>query len=188
MRLKTKTAYVDYGPSVFDVRHNLVMASVYEFPFGPGKRFLQFDGAIGQVLELEWFRRVSYRPSPNRHHWLGSYSSAIRRLQSESAARHRSRRTDCSSEPESKQLGKHRRLHTTADRCKRRRYSFRRRPERDRSGSQRLGSGHSSSEEHEAGGENCARIQGRSVQHLQSQTAWRSEPSRYFVKLQFWTD
>src|SRR5205085_6306040 len=28
----------------------------------------------------------------NRHHWLGSYSSAIRRLQSEPAARHRSRR------------------------------------------------------------------------------------------------
>ena len=40
----------DYGPSVFDVRHNLVIASVYELPFGPGKRFLQFDGAIGQVL------------------------------------------------------------------------------------------------------------------------------------------
>ena len=50
MRLKTKTAYVDYGPSVFDVRHNLVMASVYEFPFGPGKRFLQFDGTIGKVV------------------------------------------------------------------------------------------------------------------------------------------
>jgi len=40
----------DYGPSVFDVRHNLVMASVYELPFGPGKRFLQFDGTIGKVV------------------------------------------------------------------------------------------------------------------------------------------
>jgi hypothetical protein len=40
----------DRGPSVFDVRHNLVMNTVYELPFGPGKQFLSGPGIAGKVL------------------------------------------------------------------------------------------------------------------------------------------
>jgi hypothetical protein len=75
----------DYGPSVFDVRHNLVISSIYELPFGPGKRFLQFDGAIGQVLggwSFSGLGRVSHGSPSDRHDWLGSYTSTVRQLQS----------------------------------------------------------------------------------------------------------
>ena len=41
----------DYGPSVFDIRHNLVVASTYELPFGPGRKFLNGGGPVGKVLE-----------------------------------------------------------------------------------------------------------------------------------------
>ncbi|MGD0459253.1 MAG: TonB-dependent receptor [Terriglobia bacterium] len=40
----------DRGPSVYDIRHNLVVSSVYDLPFGPGKRFLAGDGLAGKVL------------------------------------------------------------------------------------------------------------------------------------------
>jgi carboxypeptidase family protein/TonB-dependent receptor-like protein len=41
----------DRGPSVFDVRHNLVMSSVYELPFGPGKSYLgKSSGLAGKLL------------------------------------------------------------------------------------------------------------------------------------------
>jgi len=40
----------DRGPSVFDIRHNLVINSVYELPFGPGKQFLNSPGLAGKLL------------------------------------------------------------------------------------------------------------------------------------------
>jgi len=40
----------DRGPSVYDIRHNLVVSSVYDLPFGPGQRFLSQSGAAGKVL------------------------------------------------------------------------------------------------------------------------------------------
>ncbi|PYV29003.1 MAG: hypothetical protein DMG24_00365 [Acidobacteria bacterium] len=39
----------DRGPSVFDVRHNLVMTSVYELPFGQGRHYAT-SGAVGKVF------------------------------------------------------------------------------------------------------------------------------------------
>jgi hypothetical protein len=41
----------DRGPSVFDVRHNFVVSSVYELPIGPGKAYLNSGGFLGKVLE-----------------------------------------------------------------------------------------------------------------------------------------
>jgi hypothetical protein len=40
----------DYGPSIFDVNHNLVVDSVYNLPFGPGQRFLNVSGVAGKVV------------------------------------------------------------------------------------------------------------------------------------------
>jgi hypothetical protein len=40
----------EWGPSVFDVRHRFVFSSLYELPFGPGRRFL--GGATGLVEKL----------------------------------------------------------------------------------------------------------------------------------------
>src|SRR5580700_8125412 len=40
----------DKGPSIFDVRHNVVVNAVYELPFGPGKTFLNRSGALGKIL------------------------------------------------------------------------------------------------------------------------------------------
>lgn len=40
----------DRGPSVYDVRHNLVVSSVYELPFGAGKRWLANGSMAGKVL------------------------------------------------------------------------------------------------------------------------------------------
>jgi hypothetical protein len=40
----------DRGPSVYDIRHNLVVSLVYDLPFGPGKHFLAGDGLAGKLL------------------------------------------------------------------------------------------------------------------------------------------
>jgi hypothetical protein len=40
----------DKGPSIFDVRHNVVVDAVYELPFGPGKPYLSSPGIAGKVL------------------------------------------------------------------------------------------------------------------------------------------
>ena len=39
----------DKGPSVFDIRHNVTVNSVYELPFGPGKNFLNRGGLAGKL-------------------------------------------------------------------------------------------------------------------------------------------
>jgi len=40
----------DKGPSVFDVRHNVTVNTVYELPFGPGKSFLNSAGVLGRIV------------------------------------------------------------------------------------------------------------------------------------------
>jgi carboxypeptidase family protein len=37
------------GPSIYDVRHNVIVSSYYELPFGPGRQFMQ-EGVAGRVL------------------------------------------------------------------------------------------------------------------------------------------
>ena len=37
------------GPSVYDVRHNVVLSTIYELPFGQGKKYLA-DGLAGRVF------------------------------------------------------------------------------------------------------------------------------------------
>ncbi len=42
----------EWGPSVFDMRHRFVFSSIYELPFGPGRRFLnQSSGFAAKLLE-----------------------------------------------------------------------------------------------------------------------------------------
>jgi hypothetical protein len=40
----------DKGPSVYDVRNNVGIDSVYELPFGPGKTFLNNSGVLGRFV------------------------------------------------------------------------------------------------------------------------------------------
>lgn len=40
----------DKGPSVFDIRQNFTVNTVYELPFGPGKQFLSGGGAMGKII------------------------------------------------------------------------------------------------------------------------------------------
>jgi hypothetical protein len=40
----------DKGPSVFDIRHNLTVNTVYELPFGNGKRFLNDGGVLKKFV------------------------------------------------------------------------------------------------------------------------------------------
>ncbi len=40
----------DRGPSIFDIRHSLVVSAAYDLPIGPGKRFVDGDGLAGKVL------------------------------------------------------------------------------------------------------------------------------------------
>jgi hypothetical protein len=40
----------DFGPSVFDIRHNFTANAVYELPFGTGKRYLNQGGALNKIV------------------------------------------------------------------------------------------------------------------------------------------
>jgi hypothetical protein len=41
----------DKGPSIFDIRHNFTANAVYEFPFGPGKTYLNnSSGVVGRLV------------------------------------------------------------------------------------------------------------------------------------------
>jgi len=40
----------DKGPSVFDIRQNFTVNTVYELPLGPGKQFLSGGGAMGKIV------------------------------------------------------------------------------------------------------------------------------------------
>jgi hypothetical protein len=40
----------DYGPSVFDIRHNVAADVVYDLPFGDGKRFLNEGGVVNKIV------------------------------------------------------------------------------------------------------------------------------------------
>jgi hypothetical protein len=40
----------DKGPSVFDVRNNVTVNTVYELPFGPGKAFVNDKGVLGKIV------------------------------------------------------------------------------------------------------------------------------------------
>jgi hypothetical protein len=40
----------DYGPSVFDIRHNVAADVVYELPFGTGKRYLNEGGVLNKIV------------------------------------------------------------------------------------------------------------------------------------------
>ena len=40
----------EIGPSVFDIRNNFTANGIYELPFGPGKTYLNHEGAAGKIL------------------------------------------------------------------------------------------------------------------------------------------
>jgi len=40
-----------YGNSSFDLRHNFTLSSLYQLPFGPGRRFANVSGPAGKILE-----------------------------------------------------------------------------------------------------------------------------------------
>lgn len=40
-----------YGNSQFDLRHNFIVSSLYQLPFGPGRRFANIGGPVGKLLE-----------------------------------------------------------------------------------------------------------------------------------------
>jgi len=40
----------DKGPSVFDVRNNVTVNTEYELPFGPGKPYMNYSGALGKII------------------------------------------------------------------------------------------------------------------------------------------
>ena len=40
----------DFGPSIFDIRHNFVANAVYELPFGAGKRYLNERGIMEKIV------------------------------------------------------------------------------------------------------------------------------------------
>ncbi|HSZ60944.1 MAG TPA: TonB-dependent receptor [Terriglobales bacterium] len=40
----------DKGPSVYDVRNNIAVNTEYELPFGPGKPYVNYPGALGKII------------------------------------------------------------------------------------------------------------------------------------------
>jgi hypothetical protein len=40
----------DFGPSIYDIRHNVVADAVYQLPFGPGKAYLNDGGVFGKIV------------------------------------------------------------------------------------------------------------------------------------------
>ena len=38
------------GPSIYDIRHNVVVNSVYKLPFGPNQKYLTSGGAVGKIV------------------------------------------------------------------------------------------------------------------------------------------
>jgi len=40
----------DFGPSIFDIRHNFTADAVYQLPFGPGKTYLNEGGVLGNIV------------------------------------------------------------------------------------------------------------------------------------------
>jgi hypothetical protein len=40
----------DFGPSIFDIRHNFTADAVYQLPFGPGKPYLNEGGVLGNIV------------------------------------------------------------------------------------------------------------------------------------------
>jgi hypothetical protein len=38
------------GPSIYDIRHNVVVNSVYQLPFGPNQKYLTSGGAVGKMV------------------------------------------------------------------------------------------------------------------------------------------
>ncbi|MGA9890289.1 MAG: TonB-dependent receptor, partial [Candidatus Acidiferrales bacterium] len=38
------------GPSIYDIRHNVVVNSVYKLPFGPNQKYLTSGGAVGKLV------------------------------------------------------------------------------------------------------------------------------------------
>jgi hypothetical protein len=40
----------DNGPSIYDIRHNLIADFVYQLPFGPGAKYLSDPGFLGKIV------------------------------------------------------------------------------------------------------------------------------------------
>jgi hypothetical protein len=40
----------DFGPSIFDIRHNFTADAVYQLPFGAGQRYLNEEGVLGKIV------------------------------------------------------------------------------------------------------------------------------------------
>jgi hypothetical protein len=40
----------DTGPSIYDIRHNLIADVIYQLPFGPGAKYLNDAGPLGKVV------------------------------------------------------------------------------------------------------------------------------------------
>jgi hypothetical protein len=40
----------DKGPSIYDVRNNIAVNTEYELPFGPGKPYMNYTGALGKII------------------------------------------------------------------------------------------------------------------------------------------
>jgi len=38
------------GPSIFDIRHNVVVNSIYQLPFGPNKKYLTSPGVVAKIV------------------------------------------------------------------------------------------------------------------------------------------